>query len=336
MDSGNTKPNRPFMPMRDGGGSFQLNNPDDGTPIKEMFTLRDRLVLITEKCTYEIQTAVQIDPKRINPDLPHNFQRKLFDYGIHSEALSKILLQAKMLFKEGHLSIDLDGAQLLALDALKEFSAMDHTAAAFKEAEKTAIERAEKANPQSRSFSIPSIGGVDTYCKTFAQKAHHFDKAMLSIARLFIPAATNWDKLSEIVHSRYGKDDQFSKLIAEVTPNLKMVLNLRDALEHQNRSVTVRDFTVEPDGTLAPPTIELDFRKSVLARASVSSLVDGLVTALPIYFEMLIVHLSAKFAQPIAGLPIIVDLLPEAFQQARFVRFGYRAKMPNGQFMPFG
>lgn len=333
-----TKPSldRPFMPARDGAGSFELDNPDDGTPIREMFTFRDRLVLITEKCTYEMQTADQVDPARANPGLPHNFQSKLFDHGIHSQALRKILLQGKALFQKDHLPIDLGAAQSLTIDALKEFAAMDEAATAFGKLESAAIERLEKANPQARSFSIPTIGGVDTFCKTFAQKAHHFDKALLSIARLFIPTATNWDKLSEIVHIRYGKEDPFSKLIAQITPHLKLVLHLRDALEHQNnKAVTVRDFTVDANGDLAPPSIELDFRKSVLSQVSVSSLMNGLTEALPIYFEMTIVHLCSKFTQPLGGFPMVVELLPESFQKSHLVRYGYCARMPNGQLMPF-
>lgn len=324
------------MPTRDGGGSFQLDNPDDGTPIKEMFTFRDCLVLITEKCTYEVQLADKIDPERTNPNLPHNVQRKLFEYGIHSEPLGKILLQARTLFKEGRLPIDLEVAQKLALEAFQEFAAMDHVATGFKNLEKIAIEKAANASQQPRSISLPSIGGVDTHCKTFAQKAHHFDKAMLSIVRLFITTATNWDKLSEIVECRFGKDDQFSKLVADITPNLKLVLHLRDALEHQNKGVVVRDFAMEPDGTIAPPTIELDFRKSVLPRTSISSLMDELIVALPAYFEMMIVHLSSKFVQPSGPMPIFVELLPDNFRQARSVRFGYWIRMPNGQAAPFG
>jgi hypothetical protein len=190
MAKGRDKPKHPFMPMRDGGGSFSIDNPDDGTPIKEMFSLKHRLLLITEKSTYEVQLADQIDPERKNPNLPHNVQRKLFDYGIQSDALSNILLQSRTLFKEGHLPIDVEAAQNLALEALAEFSAMDQTAKTFKDLEKAAIERAEKGSPHVRSVSLPSIGGVDTHCKTFAQKAHHFGRALLSIARLFLPDAT--------------------------------------------------------------------------------------------------------------------------------------------------
>ncbi|WP_155524411.1 hypothetical protein [Burkholderia sp. PAMC 28687] len=41
--------NRRPMPIRDAGGRFTLNNPDDGTPMKEMFKLDDGLLMITEK-----------------------------------------------------------------------------------------------------------------------------------------------------------------------------------------------------------------------------------------------------------------------------------------------
>lgn len=94
---------------------------------------------------------------------------------------------------------------------------------------------------------------------------------------------------------------------------MKLVLNLRDALEHQNECVVVRDFAMEPDSTIAPPTIELNFRKSVLPRTSVSSLMDGLITALPVYFEMMIVHLSSKFAQPVAGRHFSLISFPTTF-----------------------
>jgi hypothetical protein len=31
--------------IRDAGGSFELDDPEDGTPIKEMLSLNDRLLL---------------------------------------------------------------------------------------------------------------------------------------------------------------------------------------------------------------------------------------------------------------------------------------------------
>lgn len=58
------------MPIRDSGGHFALNNPDDGTPITEMFKLNEEtLLMITEKCIYRVQVADQIDRDRTNPAL---------------------------------------------------------------------------------------------------------------------------------------------------------------------------------------------------------------------------------------------------------------------------
>jgi hypothetical protein len=78
--------NRPPMPSRDLGGRLTLDNTEDDTPIKKMFVLNDGLLLITEKCTYGVQEADQIDPDRTNPALPPRFQQKLFDYGTNSES----------------------------------------------------------------------------------------------------------------------------------------------------------------------------------------------------------------------------------------------------------
>src|ERR1700712_1981098 len=90
----------PPIPSRDAAQRFSLNNPDDGTPIREMFKLDNGLLMITDRCTYRVQLADQIDPKRENPGLPPNFQQKLFDHGINSDLLCRTLLQAKVLFRK--------------------------------------------------------------------------------------------------------------------------------------------------------------------------------------------------------------------------------------------
>jgi hypothetical protein len=123
------------MPVRDAAGQFQLNNPGDGTPIKEMFTLGDALLLITEKCTYRMQVADQIDPERTNPALPHNVTQKIFDHGAGSEVLCNTLLLAKVMFRKEMLTIDVNRATQLAFEAFGELVAMDDAMWAFKEAE---------------------------------------------------------------------------------------------------------------------------------------------------------------------------------------------------------
>ncbi|MDE3022811.1 MAG: hypothetical protein KGI54_13300 [Pseudomonadota bacterium] len=90
---------KPPLPIRDCGGSFKINNPDDGSPIKKMFTISDGLLLITEKNTYRMQVADQIDPERKNPQLAPISQQKLFDHGTNSDLLCRTLLQEKVMFR---------------------------------------------------------------------------------------------------------------------------------------------------------------------------------------------------------------------------------------------
>ncbi len=75
-----------------------------------MLPLKNRLLIFTDKCTYEVRLADQIDPNRTNPNLPHNVRQKLLDYGIQSELVYKILLQAKVLFQKNMLPIDTERA----------------------------------------------------------------------------------------------------------------------------------------------------------------------------------------------------------------------------------
>jgi hypothetical protein len=56
--------------------------------------------MITEKCTYGMQVADQIDRERTNPNLPANFQQKLFDLGTTSDLLCRTLLHAKVMFRQ--------------------------------------------------------------------------------------------------------------------------------------------------------------------------------------------------------------------------------------------
>jgi hypothetical protein len=331
-------PKQPPISSRDSGGSFSINNPDDGTPIKEMFTLGEGLLFVTEKCTYRLQVADQIDPGRKNPALPHNVRQKIFDHGTKSQLLCNTLLLAKVMFRKEFLQLDVDRAMQLAFDALGELVAMHEAAQDFAAAERSALEVAQQSPQQNRSLAIPSVGNVRAHCKTFMQKADHFAGALLNIVRLFYPDRTqmNWDDFEEIARVSYGEGDNFTKVVKLTKPLLQLVRNARDCLEHRNTGVTTTDFALEQDGTLAPPTIAVDFRQTTQERCPISWFMDEIEKALLNSFEMIIVHLCSKHVQPFPGMPIVVALLPENYQTAWHVRFGYGMYYQDGQFTPIG
>jgi hypothetical protein len=97
------------------------------------------------------------------------------------------------------------------------------------------------------------------------QKGDHFQLALLKIIRLFYPNEhnLNWDDACALVNGLYGEDDSFSKVMAVAVPILKLVRNTRNCLEHQLEGVIIKDFELQSNGAIVPPTIEVDFRQSV-------------------------------------------------------------------------
>jgi hypothetical protein len=100
--------------------------------------------------------------------------------------------------------------------------------------------------------------------------------------------------------------------------------------------VTTTDFTLQQDGTIVPPTIAIDFRETQHDCCPIAWFMGETTTALVESFEMIVVHLCSRHVQPFAGLPIVVALLPESYQEAWHVRFGYGMYYQDGQFAPMG
>jgi hypothetical protein len=329
----------PPMPIRDSGGEFTLNNSNDGTPIQQTFVLGKALLLITDKCTYRVQIADQIDPDRMNPALAPIFQQKLFDHGTKSEMLCRTLLQAKVMFRKEFQSVDTESAMQHAFDALSDLISMSEVAQTFNKAQRDMMKRAQALERKDASQTIPAVGNIRGLCKTFTQKADHFAGELLQIVRLFYPEikGRGWDLLRELVKARYGESDRFYQVLEQATPFLQLVRNARDALEHRNlKGVKTHDFEPQPDGTIARPSIEINFRTSRVDRIDIAAFMEQITKGLLDCFEMIVVHACSKNMQPLAGMPMTVGLVDENYRKAWHVRFAYGAYYENGQFVPCG
>ena len=113
--------------------------------------------------------------------------------------------------------------------------------------------------------------------------------------------------------------------------------NARDCLEHRNVvGATTYDFTLQADGQIGMPSIEIDFRGSVVERCSISEFMDGATKALLDSFEMITLHMCAKNMQPFAGIPMTIAPLSDDYKWAWRVRFAYGSYSGDGQFAPCG
>ena len=83
-----------------------------------------------------------------------------------------------------------------------------------------------------------------------------------------------FESLAKLAVQEYGKDDSFSMFAIDVAPRLKYIRNVRNSIEHPHPPTIVaivNDFNLGVDGKIAPPMIELRYRKEHYSPVSISS-----------------------------------------------------------------
>lgn len=329
---------RPIDLMRESGGSFKIESDDDNTPIQEMCKLNEGLALVTKNAIYEVKFADQIDPNRENPNLPHNVQRCALDVGADSALVGQTLLTANALFKEKFLPsfVDTHKAMSLIFDALTDLVDMNIASEDFLAIEEKEIQSMKNCSQKNGSLAIPSIRNVNQRTKSFVQKAEHVEQAIMDMILLFYPDISrgHFETVTNNLKTKYNPDDDFVKFLEEILPFMKMVRNVRDCLDHRNaKGTNVLNFKMNPDGTITPPTIEINFRGTKLEAISLSCFMCNTTKNMLDIIENLIAFLCSKHVQPFGRAPILVGLIPEDKRQNKFVRFGYFTNI-TGQWMP--
>jgi hypothetical protein len=327
---------RPIDIKRNSAISQEIGTIDEG-PVESMVVIDDSLFFIKRNAIYAVQTADQIDHARTNIALPKAITRQVFAVGSESEIVGKILLTGISLLAKGHHvreGVDTQRALSVALDALTTVLTTRAMAFEFEAVQTKACEKAA-AHPEQQPF----LGDAKARCKAFAQQADHAVGALLDIVHLFYPEINNapWEALRDKMRLELGDEDAFLKFLDGATPFFKLIRNTRNCLDHRNlKGVTVKDFEVQSDGTVHPPTIEIDFRGSQHPMIAVYAFMDGVIVSLTNCFEMMLAHLcNINTRQPAPMFPIYIDTLPEGRRRWKHVRFYYGSSI-SGEFVRIG
>lgn len=333
---------RPIDLKRDTGMSFEVGTPEEGAT-QAMVEIDESLYIIKPKAIYALKTADQIDRDRTNIGLPKVVTRQVFTIGSDSEIVGKILLTAISLLDKGNFVRDgIDTRRVIStcLDALTTVAAMQAMADEFEGAQHAAYEKAVALRRPGDAEQQPFLGDAKARCKSFMQQADHAVGALLDIVRLFYPEIkkTPWDALHEKIRNERNEEDQFVKFLDQAVPFFKLVRNTRDCLEHRNsRGAVVKDFEVQPDGRLYPPTIEVNFRESQHPMVLVSAFMTGIITSVANAFEMMLTYLCDANTRPTGTfMPVYVDMPTESRRRWKHVRFYFGTRFNDGDFVPIG
>lgn len=325
---------RPIDIKRKSGGVAKIGTTEDGA-ICGMIEIKGKIFMIKEKTVYEFTLADKIDPSREHPNLPLNTQQIALNIGSNSEIFSRTLLTAKLLFNTDFLdeTVDVDQALFLVFEAVKELEVMNNEIEDILLLEKSAVDQYENRNS---NHAIPSVNNVETRCKTIFQKIDHIQQTLIELIRIFFPDFISikkkfkYEDFHQFIKKCYGEKDIFAKLITAILPSIKLMREIRNCLDHRNSEITIKDFELQANSELIPPTIEVHNNGIDLDRTTLSTYLPIAREDLLIIYEEVMANLCSKRIRKNSTLPYQVLFIPEDRRKNKYTKYSYWSPIGNG------
>lgn len=330
-----TENNDPFA-RRNGGKQFEIGDVDEGG-ISAVISTGDSLLIVTRKSIYTLLLADHVDPDRTNPAIPDSKQ-KILAYGSDEPFVCRTLLQAQALLGGQGLPTSIDSKKGLGIgfNFLNEIVAL-HELVNDYVAEEERINSAFRGNlEEDQSLNLPSTPKLEQRVKQFVNNADYATIHMIELSQLFYPDITKNDKkrkmiwaeqLQQKLESEKGASDPSTEFVFGITPWLKLVRSLRNAIEHltAGAELVIKDYSLSNSGHVKPPTISHNDAKYPLPEMPVSNFMIETLEYLHICFEELMAHLCNVHAKPFAGdIRSVVEVpVGERRPHEVHVRFGY-------------
>ncbi len=313
--------------IRESGGHTDIGTGEDGA-IVEIKNIGGRLLIIKERSIYEMVFADTIDPERTNINLPPTIHKLVIDKGTESETVSRTFITAKTLFKPEYIlgSINCNKVLSLTIDMLSEISILEKEIKEYQENEERAASEYEKRRSQKSSFELPTIVNLESRCKTIFQKVDHIEQILMEIIAQFytnqgLSKQSHFPKLYEILKTKYGEEDGFVGFISGTLPFMKMIRELRNALDHRLTTIKVTDFELQTDGNILTPIIELKHKEVKLDRTPLSDFLEITIVNIIEIIETAFAFLAAYNVRIDTIMPCQIRLIPEEKRRYKFVKY---------------
>jgi len=259
------KPKRPIDVKRDSAGSFTLDEPDG--KIEQMLVIDDAMIIVSTKGVHRSLFADQVDPERIDFNLPQMIQQPIIGYGSETHFIRQTLEMARELFDTTHLGQEFDkkAALSLTLKAAYEFAAASDIFSEFKSDQVTGIEKLELAIKGS-SLSLPTVKNLPSRVASYLNHLRAACLALVGIAQIFYPKVKRNDGWRVAFDKGIEKflidNEQFRGTAAFLCEYVEMMSNMRNAFEHQDKSkhAIVTDFRAIPGGGISKPRLVITFK----------------------------------------------------------------------------
>ena len=283
--------------LRSSAGSMAVGLKEEGNITEVLKFGDDRLLMLKAKAAYEIRMADSIDPDRTNPGIP-NSQQRILSAGTDSSIVQDVLLNAKRLLREDAFqNIQIGTAMEAALMATQEMLAMERLVVRLKGDYDEVVARYASVK-LANGFMIPSIDDYSQTVKNYFNRADHVLQHLHRISRLFFKDFGGPEAFYKRERQAAHFDSDYKPMFEKLVPAWMFVRESRNALEHpsMHKRLILRDFALEPDGTIYPPSIELVHPRFPQPRVLAIDLMDTTVETLRTLFPHWLAYLCSRKA----------------------------------------
>jgi hypothetical protein len=322
--------------VRNRGGVADIGTKEDGA-IVEMININEHLITVKEKSIYDFVLADTLDPQRENPNLPSSVHEKIMDRGASDSIVARTFLTAKAVLQRSHFpaSIDINKALLKMLDLAKEMAAMQSEIEEYRLAHDTAC-RSYEERKGLPGFMLPAVPDRLTRCKTIFQKADHTCQYLMDVIKVFYPEIEGkkgyYTMFEAFVKEKYGDNDTFTKFLHQVVPFIVEIKQARNCFDHRYPELTVTAFSLQGDGSVLPPTIEMNHAGSVINRQDLLGYLSQVMKGLENIVEVMLPYLASKHINPMGMITPQVREVPEDKRRYKMVQFGIWLPLGEGGF----
>jgi hypothetical protein len=300
-----------------------------------MFTLRgERVYFLCERGVGSAQMADQIDPERLNPNLPLVIQTTELGYGTTTPFVSRTLCAANEIFQQVYLpkSVLRDDALSAALLAAQALGEVQDNANVLAESE--AEVRRQIDARELKLHVVPKTKNLKGLVEGAVQNLREVGLQAQHIADMFYPrgkaTAPFTPHLRGALQAQLAADDPVWEHLEWSFRQIERLFAYRNALIHPDdtKRLILRDYTLESDGTMIAPTIEVIHATDSLPRMDVGQFIRDALESASLAFETFVAVLSDRNSP---GLPGMRTFLVEEQSDLRTgTRFRWQAEWLEG------
>ena len=266
---------------RDSAFSMEIRDPgdpEDKSPIVEMFTIRDELLLFKGTSIHRVLTADTIDPEKSDLSTRHSSEI-LYSVGAANSFVARMILQFRDMIglaisqtaRENEIIQHVWEANKLLLECEKAYYHIyKHTMELMSKCD----EIVEANKNKSAIPTMPKVPDLETHVSDFLINGKKFLVAAYRLLELFYQMPmdgkneAHFDKHRVWIEAKFGKEHPICKTLESDEPWVRLIAECSNAVRHEGTGLKleVENFALKPGNKVAPPGWRYDLTKKKLGR----------------------------------------------------------------------